>query len=102
MTHNHATSRPVEALSYSRRALNHHAVDGHHSAEVISTHQEPSWPGYTSAGGPLRCHGARGRCDGAGRRRGDEKQRSRDVREQRKGARTGVDSAGIQSACSLN
>ncbi|RDX42432.1 hypothetical protein OH76DRAFT_105445 [Lentinus brumalis] len=36
-------------------------------------------------------------CDGAGRRRGDEKQRSRDVREQRKGARTGVDSAGIQN-----
>ncbi len=43
-----------------------------------------------------------GHCDGAGRRRGDEKQRSENVREQRKGARTGVDSAGIQSACSLN
>ncbi len=40
-------------------------------------------------------------CDGAGRRRGDEKQRSRDVREQRKGARTGVDSAAIHRACSV-
>ncbi|RDX46836.1 hypothetical protein OH76DRAFT_804489 [Lentinus brumalis] len=56
----------------------------------------------TGLHGAVRSYGSLRRadsecCDGAGRRRGDEKQRSRDVREQRKGARTGVDSAGIQN-----